>query len=84
MSMCCCMCEKMETAQSFGDDTQAVVERPKWASEHQRHTACGPSRAPDATHRQRKRKKEMREEKYTRDDSKKRRNSNFYGRKIKT
>ena len=42
------------------------------------------SRAPDATHRQRKRKKEMREEKFSRDDSKKRRNSNFHGRKIKT
>ena len=29
--MSCCMCEPMETAQSLGDDTHAVVTRPKWA-----------------------------------------------------
>ena len=28
MSMSCCMCEPMETAQSLGDDTHAVVARP--------------------------------------------------------
>ena len=42
MSTCLCMCEPMETAQSLGDDTHAVVKRPKWPSEHERHTACGP------------------------------------------
>ena len=42
MFMCCAMCEPMETAQSRGDDTHTAVKRPKWASEHQRHTACGP------------------------------------------
>ena len=26
----------------FGDDTHAVVKRPKWAREHGRHTKCGP------------------------------------------
>ena len=29
MSMSCCMCEPMETAQSLGDDTHAVVTQPK-------------------------------------------------------
>ena len=33
MSMSCSMCEPMETLQSLGDETQAVVTRPKW---HQR------------------------------------------------
>ena len=42
MSTCLCMCEPVETAQSLGDDTHAVVKRPKWALEHERHTACGP------------------------------------------
>ena len=40
--MSCCMCEPMETAQSLGDDTHAVVARPKWAREHGLHTECGP------------------------------------------
>ena len=26
----------------FGDDTHAVVARPKWAREHGIHTKCGP------------------------------------------
>ena len=42
MSMSCCMCKPMETAQSLGDDTHAVGARPKWASEHGIHTECGP------------------------------------------
>ena len=29
--MSCCVCELMETAQSLGDDTLAVVARPTWA-----------------------------------------------------
>ena len=33
----CCMCEPMETAQTHGDDTHAVVARPKWAREHGLH-----------------------------------------------
>ena len=37
MSMSCCMCEPMETAQSLGDDTHAVVLGPMWASEHGLH-----------------------------------------------
>ena len=36
------MCEPMETAESLGDDTHAVVARPKWAREHGLHTECGP------------------------------------------
>ena len=32
-----CMCEPLETAQSLGDDTRAVVARPKWAREHGLH-----------------------------------------------
>ena len=40
--MSCCMREPMETAQSHGDDTRAVVARPKWAREHGLHTECGP------------------------------------------
>ena len=35
------MCEPVETAQSLGDDTHAVVARPKWAREHGLHTECG-------------------------------------------
>ena len=36
------MREPMQTAQSLGDDTQAVVARPKRAREHGLHTECGP------------------------------------------
>ena len=32
------MCEPMWTVQSLGDDTHAVVKRPKWAREHGLHT----------------------------------------------
>ena len=39
--MSCCMCEPTETAQSLGDDTHAVVKRPRTASEHGFHTKCG-------------------------------------------
>ena len=31
VSTFCCMCEPLETAQSLGDDTHAVVTRPRWA-----------------------------------------------------
>ena len=34
MSMSCCVYEPMETAQCLGDDTHAVIARPKWAREH--------------------------------------------------
>ena len=34
MSMFCCMCEPVETAQSLGDDTYAVVRRSEGAQEH--------------------------------------------------
>ena len=37
MPTSCCMCEPLETAQSLGDDTHAVVSRPKSASEHGLH-----------------------------------------------
>ena len=40
MSMSCCMRETVETAQSLGNDTHAVVARPKWAREHGLHTKC--------------------------------------------
>ena len=40
--MSCCMCEPMETAQSLGDDTHAVVKRPKWAWEYGIDTERGP------------------------------------------
>ena len=39
--MSCCMCEPTETAQSLGDDTHAVVKRPRRASERGLHTKCG-------------------------------------------
>ena len=42
MSISCCMCEPMETAQSLGDDSHAVVTRPKWAWEHRLQRVCGP------------------------------------------
>ena len=31
-TVCCCMCEPQETAQSLGDDTYAVLGRPRWRS----------------------------------------------------
>ena len=34
MSIPCCVCESMETAQSHGDDTHAVATRQMWAREH--------------------------------------------------
>ena len=37
MSMPCCLCEPMETAQSRGDDTHAVAMGPMWAREHGLH-----------------------------------------------
>ena len=40
--MSCCVCELMETAPSSGEDTHAVVKKPKWAREHRLHTKCGP------------------------------------------
>ena len=40
--MSSCMCEPVETAQSLGDDTYAVVTRPKWAREQGLHKVCGP------------------------------------------
>ena len=43
MSMSCCTCEPMETAQSLGDDTHAVGTRPKWARKHGLRIWCGPS-----------------------------------------
>ena len=39
----CCMCEPMETAQSLGDDTHAVVIRLTWAREHGLHRGVVPS-----------------------------------------
>ena len=39
MSMSCCMCEPMETAQSLGDDTHAVAIRPNMAM-RARTTLC--------------------------------------------
>ena len=41
MSMSCCVCEPMETAQSLGNDTHAMMKRPRWVSEHGRHKKCG-------------------------------------------
>ena len=38
MSTSCGMCEPRETAQFLGDDTHAVVNRPRWALEHGLHT----------------------------------------------
>ena len=37
MSTSWCTCEPTETARSLGDDTHAVVTRPKWAPEHGLH-----------------------------------------------
>ena len=41
MSIFCCMREPMETTQSLGDDTHAVVTLLIWASGHGQHTVCG-------------------------------------------
>ena len=38
MPIPCCMCEPVVTAQSLGDETHAVVTRPRWAREHGQHT----------------------------------------------
>ena len=60
--MSCCMCEPKETAQSLGDDTHAVVKRPRWASEYGQHTWCGlyvgGRKAWLTTYRQRERERE--------------------------
>ena len=42
MSICCCMYEPTETAQSLGDDTHAVATRSKEAWKHGQHTERGP------------------------------------------
>ena len=40
---CCMWCEPMETAQSLGDDTHAVVIGLTWAREHGLHRGVVPS-----------------------------------------
>ena len=40
MSMSCCMCEPMETAQSLGDDTHAVAIRPNMAMRARTAQCC--------------------------------------------